>query len=63
MVAMEEISLAELRRRTSAKWRTYPSDGLPLPVAEMDFPPAAPDAGLARYVGSGRSAGTLLPCW
>jgi cysteine-S-conjugate beta-lyase len=44
MVAVEEISLAELRRRTSAKWRTYPPDVLPLPVAEMDFPIAAPVA-------------------
>src|SRR5262245_3261747 len=42
MVAVEEISLAELRRRTSAKWRTYPPDVLPLPVADMDFPLAAP---------------------
>ena len=44
MVAVEELSLAELRRRTSAKWRTYPADVLPLPVAEMDFPIAAPVA-------------------
>jgi cystathionine beta-lyase len=44
MMAVEEISLAELRRRTSAKWRTYPPDVLPLPVAEMDFPVAAPVA-------------------
>jgi cystathionine beta-lyase len=44
MVAVEEISLAELRQRTSAKWRTYPLDVLPLPVAELDFPLAAPVA-------------------
>jgi cystathionine beta-lyase len=44
MVALEELSLAELRRRTSAKWRTYPPDVLPLPVAEMDFPIAEPIA-------------------
>jgi cysteine-S-conjugate beta-lyase len=31
-----------LRRRRSAKWRTFPSDVLPLPVAEMDFPLAPP---------------------
>jgi cystathionine beta-lyase len=43
-MAVEDISLAELRRRTSAKWRTYPPDVLPLPVAEMDFPLAAPIA-------------------
>lgn len=44
MVAVEEVSLGELRRRTSAKWRTYPPDVLPLPVAEMDFPLAGPVA-------------------
>jgi cysteine-S-conjugate beta-lyase len=27
-----------LRQRRSAKWRRYPDDVLPLPVAEMDFP-------------------------
>ncbi|MER6998608.1 aminotransferase class I/II-fold pyridoxal phosphate-dependent enzyme [Streptomyces sp. NPDC000410] len=36
--------LAELRKRRSAKWRTFPDDVLPLPVAEMDFPLAAPVA-------------------
>jgi cysteine-S-conjugate beta-lyase len=30
--------LAVLRRRRSAKWRTYDPDVLPLPVAETDFP-------------------------
>jgi cysteine-S-conjugate beta-lyase len=44
MVAVEEVSLRELRRRTSAKWRTYPPDVLPLAVAEMDFPLARPVA-------------------
>src|SRR6266498_1967151 len=44
MIGVEEVSLAELRRRTSAKWRAYPSDVLPLPVAEMDFPIAGPIA-------------------
>jgi cysteine-S-conjugate beta-lyase len=44
MVAVENISLGELRRRTGAKWRTYPPDVLPLPVAEMDFPIAGPVA-------------------
>jgi cystathionine beta-lyase len=31
-------SLEVLRRRTSEKWRRYPSDVLPMFVAEMDFP-------------------------
>ena len=30
--------------RTSAKWRAYPDDVLPLWVAEMDYPLAAPIA-------------------
>jgi len=32
--------LALLRTRTSSKWATYPSDVLPMFVAEMDFPVA-----------------------
>ena len=35
-------SLAELATHHSEKWRAFPSDVLPLPVAEMDFPVAAP---------------------
>lgn len=54
MVAVEEVSLGELRRRTSAKWRTYPPDVLPLPVAEMDFRVAAPIAE-ALHAAIGRS--------
>lgn len=38
----EQLSLADLRRRTSAKWRAYPVDVLPLWVAEMDVLPAEP---------------------
>ena len=34
--------LAELRRRRSAKWRTFPDDVLPLFVAEMDYDLAPP---------------------
>jgi len=33
---LEQLSLAELRQRTSIKWRQYPDDVLPLWVAEMD---------------------------
>ncbi|WP_171162855.1 MalY/PatB family protein [Streptomyces sp. I05A-00742] len=36
--------LPELRKRRSAKWRTFDDDVLPLPVAEMDFPLAEPVA-------------------
>ncbi len=41
-IAAEPIEA--LRTRTSQKWRTYPDDVLPLPVAEMDFPLAPPIA-------------------
>ena len=34
--------LDRLRERTSAKWRLFPPDVLPLFVAEMDYPLAAP---------------------
>ncbi len=36
--------IAVLRRRRSAKWRLFPPDVLPLPVAEMDFALAEPIA-------------------
>jgi cystathionine beta-lyase len=36
------LTLDDLRRRTSMKWRTYPEDVLPLWVAEMDVPLAEP---------------------
>jgi len=33
---LEELTLAQLRARTSSKWRVHPDDVLPLWVAEMD---------------------------
>jgi len=39
---VEGLPLAELRKRTSTKWRDFPGDVLPLPVAEMDFEIARP---------------------
>lgn len=41
---LSRLTLAELRQRTSMKWRTYPEDVLPLWVAEMDVPLAEPVA-------------------
>jgi cysteine-S-conjugate beta-lyase len=43
---LEELTLAQLRLRTSMKWRAHPADVLPLWVAEMDvmLPPAVADA-------------------
>ncbi|XVU27606.1 MalY/PatB family protein [Actinoplanes sp. CA-054009] len=46
--------LAELRRRRSEKWRTFPDDVLPLFVAEMDYGLAPPvTAVLTEAVGRG----------
>lgn len=39
---LEELTLDELRERTSVKWRAYPPDVLPLFVAEMDVSVAPP---------------------
>jgi cystathionine beta-lyase len=39
---LEQLSLPELRQRTSMKWQAYPADVLPLWVAEMDVPLAGP---------------------
>ena len=36
------VDIAEMQTHKSEKWRAFPSDVLPLPVAEMDFPVAAP---------------------
>ncbi|MFF3255811.1 MalY/PatB family protein [Actinacidiphila glaucinigra] len=41
---LRHLTLDQLRRRTSMKWRTHPEDVLPLWVAEMDVPLAAPVA-------------------
>lgn len=38
MLEVKALPLAELRRRTSEKWREYADDVLPLFVAETDFP-------------------------
>ena len=39
---VEALSLSEMRSHKSEKWRGFPSDVLPLFVAEMDFPIAEP---------------------
>ncbi|HEX2143930.1 MAG TPA: aminotransferase class I/II-fold pyridoxal phosphate-dependent enzyme [Glycomyces sp.] len=41
---LTQLSLDQLRQRTSAKWRDHPADVLPLWVAEMDVLPAEPIA-------------------
>ena len=42
VLPFEDLSLAQLRARRSAKWTTYPPDVLPAWIAEMDFPLAPP---------------------
>lgn len=60
-VAAEPIDV--LRTRTSAKWRTFPADVLPLPVAEMDYPLAPPVAAALHAAvdrsDTGYNAGSL----
>ena len=41
---MEAVELAQVRQRTSLKWRLYGPDVIPLWVAEMDYPLAEPIA-------------------
>ena len=36
------LDLSELQTHRSEKWRAFPKEILPLPVAEMDFPVAEP---------------------
>lgn len=42
MIELWELTLEQLRERTSEKWRAYPADVLPVFVAEMDVPLAEP---------------------
>lgn len=42
MQPLKALPLIELQKRLSTKWRDFPADVLPLPVAEMDFEIAEP---------------------
>ena len=42
MQRLQGLPLSELQKRLSTKWREFPHDVLPLPVAEMDFEIAEP---------------------
>lgn len=54
MLEVTALTLAELRERSSEKWREYPADVLPLFVAETDFPLAPRvKAALQRAVDTG----------
>jgi cystathionine beta-lyase len=42
MSQLKALDLSELQTHRSEKWRAFPKEILPLPVAEMDFPVAEP---------------------
>ncbi|MGE0068430.1 MAG: hypothetical protein AB7T48_13865, partial [Solirubrobacterales bacterium] len=58
---LTELSLADLRRRRSAKWAQYPEDVLPAWVAEMDFPLAEPVAAALRAAIEDGDTGYAAP--
>ncbi|MEU5963242.1 MalY/PatB family protein [Micromonospora parva] len=62
---LRQLTIDQLRQRTSLKWREHPDDVLPLWVAEMDVPLAEPVAraitdAVARG-DTGYTAGTAYP--
>jgi cystathionine beta-lyase len=60
-VEVKAFLLEELRTHRSEKWREFASDVLPLPVAEMDFPVAAPIRDLLLEMVSQSDLGYLGP--
>jgi len=54
-------NLAELHTHRSEKWRGFPQDVLPLPVAEMDFPVAEPIRAVLAEMVSHSDLGYLGP--
>jgi cystathionine beta-lyase len=54
-------NLAELHTHRSEKWRGFPHDVLPLPVAEMDFPVAEPIKAILTEMVSHSDLGYLGP--
>ena len=54
-------NLAELHTHRSEKWRTFPHDVLPLPVAEMDYPVAEPIKAILTEMVSHSYLGYLGP--
>lgn len=54
-------NLAELQTHRSEKWRGFPHDVLPLPVAEMDFPVAQPIRELLTEMVAKSDLGYLGP--
>ena len=61
MTKLSALPLAQLQTRRSAKWREFPSDVLPLPVAEMDFEIAKPIRDVLEEMIKGSDTGYLGP--
>jgi len=61
MAKLSALPLAQLHNRRSAKWREFPSDVLPLPVAEMDFEIAKPIRDVLGEMIKGSDTGYLGP--
>ena len=61
MTKLSALPLAQLQKRKSAKWREFPSDVLPLPVAEMDFEIAQPIRDILEAMIEGSDTGFLGP--
>jgi cystathionine beta-lyase len=55
------VNLAELQTHHSEKWRTFPSDVLPLPVADMDFAGAQPIRDILTHMVAHSDLGYLGP--
>ena len=58
---VRSFPLSELHKRKSVKWRRYPSDVLPVPVAEMDFEIAEPIKNSLRNMIDRSDTGYLGP--
>ncbi|HKJ23206.1 MAG TPA: PatB family C-S lyase [Myxococcota bacterium] len=58
---LDALDVTALERRRSEKWATYPKGILPLWVAEMDFPLAAPIDAVLREMLELGDFGYLLP--
>ena len=61
MTRLSALPLSQLQKRKSAKWREFPSDVLPLPVAEMDFEIAKPIRDVLQEMIEGSDTGYLGP--
>ena len=61
MSKLTALPLSQLQLRKSDKWRSFPADILPLPVAEMDFEIAQPIRDVLKEMIQGSDTGYLGP--